>query len=156
MRLANNSIMSHYKAIKGLSIELRGVQYIIPVLWATDQPSHGMIIENNFQRLYSPCTQTINQIIFTISDHSVPIEKLNKAYTHQKIEFTRSQRGEKVMFAQCEVALTISLLELSGKEQRIEQQEKLCKELYSDNPLKFWDKDKKFAKITLVNHNTLI
>ena len=47
-----------------------------------------------------------------INSHSVPIEKLSKAYTHQKIEFTRSQRGEKVMPAQQEVALTMSLLEL--------------------------------------------
>ena len=62
-----------------------------------------------------------NQIIFTINGHSVPIEKLRKAYTHQKIKFTRSQRGEKIMSAQCEVALTISLLELSVKEQIIEQ-----------------------------------
>ena len=56
----NNSIMSHNEAIKGLSTELRGVQCIILVLWTTDQPSHDMIIENNFQRLYSPCTQTVN------------------------------------------------------------------------------------------------
>ena len=92
-----------------------------------------MIIGNNFQRLYSPCIQTINQIIFTINGHSVPIEKLSKAYNHEKIEFTRSQHGEKVMPAQREGALTISLLKLSVKEQIIEQQEKLCKELYSDN-----------------------
>ena len=75
-----------------------------------------MIIGNNFQRLYSPCTQTINQIIFTINGHSVPIEKLSKTYTHQKIEFTCSQRSEKVMPTQCEITLTISLLELSIKE----------------------------------------
>ena len=53
------------------------------------------------------------------------------------------------MPVQREVALTISLLKLSIKEQIVEQQEKLCKELYSDNPLKFWDRDKIFAKITL-------
>ena len=82
--------MSHTEAIEGLSIELRGVQCIIPLLWATDQPSHNMIIGNNFQRLYFPCTQTINQIIFAINGHSVPIEKLSKGGTHQKIEFTRS------------------------------------------------------------------
>jgi len=41
------------------------------------------------------------------------------------------------MLAQREVALIISLPELSVKEQIVEQQEKLCKELYSDNPLKF-------------------
>jgi len=121
VRIADNSAMSHNEAIEDLSIELGGVQFIIPVLWATDQPSHDMIIGNNFQRLYSPCTQTINQIIFTINGHSVHIEKLSKAYTHQKIEFTRSQRDEKVMPAQREVALTISLLELSVKEHIIEQ-----------------------------------
>ena len=49
------------------------------------------------------------------------------------------------MPAQREVALTMSLLELSVKEQIVEQQEKLCKELYFDNPPKFWDKDKTFA-----------
>ena len=80
-----------------------------------------MITGNNFQRLYSPCTQTINQIIFTINGHSVPIEKLSKAYTHQKIEFIRSQRGEKVISAKRDVALTISLLDLSIKHQIIEQ-----------------------------------
>ena len=84
VRIADNSIMSHNEAIEGLSIELGGVQYIMPILWATDQPSYDMIIENNFQRLYSPCTQTIDQIIFTINGHSIPIEKLSKAYTHQK------------------------------------------------------------------------
>ena len=57
---------------------------------------------------------------------------------------------------QLEVALKISLLELSIKEQIVEQQEKLCKELYSDNSLKFWDKNKTFAKITLLNPNTII
>jgi len=35
------------------------------------------------------------------------------------------------------VALHISLLELSIKEHTAEQQEKLCKEFYYDNPLKF-------------------
>ena len=55
VRIANNSIMSHNEAIEGLSIKLGGVQCIIPVLWATNQPSHDMIIENNFQRLYSSC-----------------------------------------------------------------------------------------------------
>ena len=60
------------------------------------------------------------------------------------------------MHAQREVALTISLFELSIKEQIIEQQEQLSKELYSNNPLKFWNKDKAFAKITLLNPNTII
>ena len=40
--------MSQNEAIEGLSIELGEVQCIIPVLWATDQPSHDMIIGNNF------------------------------------------------------------------------------------------------------------
>ena len=108
--------MNHNEAIEGLSINVGGVKCIIPVLWATDQPSHDMIIRNNFQRLYSSCTQTINQIIFTINSHSIFIEKLSNAYTHQKIEFICSQCGEKVMAAQREVALIISLLELSVKE----------------------------------------
>ena len=59
---------------------------------------------------------TINKIIFTINGHSVPIEKLRKSYTHQKIEFTRSQHGEKVITTQCEMALTISQLDLSIKQ----------------------------------------
>jgi len=84
---------------------------------ATDQLSHDMIIGNHFQRLYSPCKQTIDQIIFTINGHSVPIEKLSKTYNHQKIEFIHSQHGEKVMLTQCEISLTIPLLELSIKEQ---------------------------------------
>jgi len=52
--------MSHNKAIECISIEVGGVQRIIPILWAADQPSYDMIIENNFQRLYSSCTQNIN------------------------------------------------------------------------------------------------
>jgi len=68
-------------------------------------------------KYYSPCTKTKTQIIFTINGHSAPIDKLHKAYTHQKFEFTRSQRGEKVIPAQREIALSISLLELSIKEQ---------------------------------------
>ena len=115
-----------------------------------------MIIENNFQRLYSPCTQTINQIIFTISGHSVPIKKLSKTCTHQKINFTCNQHGKKVMPVQREIAIITSLLELSTNEQITEQQEQLPKELHFDNPLKFWDKDKIFAKITLLNPNTII
>ena len=85
VRLADSSIMSHNEAIERLSIELRALQCIAPVLRATDQPSHDMIIGYNFQRLYSPCTQTINQIIFTINGHSVPIEKFSKTYTHQNL-----------------------------------------------------------------------
>jgi len=38
----------------------------------------------------------------------------------------------------------------------VKQQEKLCKELYYDNLLKFWDKDKTFTKITLLNPSTII
>ena len=45
------------------------------------------------------------------------------------------------MSAQCEIALTISLPKLSIKEQIDEQHEELSKELYYDNPFKFWDKD---------------
>ena len=45
-----------------------------------DQPPHDMIIGNNFHRLYFPCTQTINLIIFTINYHLIPIDKSNKAY----------------------------------------------------------------------------
>ena len=56
VRIADNSIMSHNEAIEGLNIELRGIHCVIPVLWATNQLAHDMIIENNFQRLYSPCT----------------------------------------------------------------------------------------------------
>ena len=42
------------------------------------------------------------------------------------------------------------------KEQIVEQEEQLLKELCFDNPLKFRDKDKTFAKITLLNLNTII
>ena len=99
--------MSYNEAIEGLNIEIGGVQCIILVLWATNQPSHNMIIENNFQRLYSACIQTKTQIIFKINGQSAPIDKLHKAYTHQKIQFTRSQRGEKVIPGQREIALSI-------------------------------------------------
>jgi len=50
-----------------------------------------------------------------INGHSVPIGKLNKAYTYQ-IEFTPSQRGKKLMPAQRETTLAILLLKLSVKE----------------------------------------
>lgn len=121
IRVANNSIMSHYKAIKGLSIEIGGAQCIIPILWVTDQPSHDVIIGNNFQMLYSPYTHTINQILFIMNGHLVPIDKSNKAYTDQKTEFICNQLDEKVIAAQREIILTISLLELSMKEQISEQ-----------------------------------
>ena len=65
--------MMHTELIEELPIEIGGVQCIIPKLWATEQPSHDMIIGNNFQKLYSPCTQTVEQIIFTINGHSVPV-----------------------------------------------------------------------------------
>jgi len=77
--------MSHSEAMEVFSIELGGVQCIILVLWTANKLSHDVIIGNNFQPLYSACTQTINQIILTINGHSVPIEKLSKAYTHQKL-----------------------------------------------------------------------
>jgi len=48
VKIVDNTIMSHYEAIEGSSIELGGVQRIIPVLWATDQPTYEMIIENIF------------------------------------------------------------------------------------------------------------
>ena len=59
VKMDDNSIIRHNEALGMLSIKIGGVQFITPVLWATDKPSHDMIIENNFQRLYSPCTQTI-------------------------------------------------------------------------------------------------
>ena len=99
VRIADNSVMSHNEAIEGLSIELGGVQCIILVLWATDQSFHDIIIESNFQRLYSLRTQIINQIIVIINSHSFPIEKLSKVYIHQKIKFRRNQRSKKVMSA---------------------------------------------------------
>ena len=80
-----------------------------------------MIIEKNFRKLYSPCAQTKSQIIFTINGHSVPIDKLNKSYTHQKIEFTCNQRSEKVIPEQHKIALSILLLEVFIKEQIAEQ-----------------------------------
>ena len=82
---------------------------------------HDMIIGNNFQKLYSPCTHIINQIIFIINGRSSPIKKLSDTYTHQQDWVYSSQRGEKVMLAQCEMALTMSLVELSIKEKIIEQ-----------------------------------
>ena len=75
-----------------------------------------MIIGNNFQRLNSPCTHTISQLIVIVNGHLVIIDKLNKAYTHQKIKFTHTQHDEKVVPAQGEVVVTILLLELSIKE----------------------------------------
>jgi len=119
--------MSHNKVIEGLNIEIGGVQCVIPVLWATNPPLHDMIIENNFQRLYSPRTQSKTQIIFTINDRSFPIDKLAKAFTHKKIQFTHNHRGEKAILAQWETTLSISLLELTVKEKITEQLEELCK-----------------------------
>jgi len=67
-----------------------------------------------------------------------------------------TQRGEKVIPAQCKIALSISLLESSIKEQIVEQQEELCKELYFDNRPKCWDQNKTFEKITLLNLNIIM
>ena len=47
--------MIHTDAIENLDIQINSVNFIIPKLWATDQPSHDVIIGNNFQRLYNPC-----------------------------------------------------------------------------------------------------
>jgi len=97
VRIAYNNIMSHNKAIEQLCIEIGGVQCIIPVLWAIDQPYHDMIIGNDFQRLYSLCTQSISQKNFTINGHSVLTNELNKACIHQKLELTWNRRSEKVI-----------------------------------------------------------
>ena len=148
--------MMHADIIEDLPIKIGGIQCVIPIIWATDQPSHDMIIGNNFQRLYSPCTQTIDQIIFTINGHSVPVLKLAKAYTHKAMEFTRSQRGERVTPTQREIALRITESNLGIKEEIMEQQEKLCEKLYSTNPLEHWNKDKAFAKITLSDPTKII
>jgi len=77
------------KTKKHLKIEIGGKQCVMPVLSATNQPLHDMIIGNNFQILYSPYTQAISHNIHN-KWYSFPIEKLNKAYTHQKIEFIRN------------------------------------------------------------------
>lgn len=71
--------MGHNEVIEELSIEIGEVQCILPVLWATAQPFDDIIIGNSFQILYSPYTQTIIQIIFTINGHSVLIDKLLKS-----------------------------------------------------------------------------
>ena len=36
--IAKNMLMSYNEAIEGLSIEIEGVQYVLPVLWATINP----------------------------------------------------------------------------------------------------------------------
>jgi len=64
VRIAKNRMMSHNQGVEQLSIKIRGVQRIILIPWVTNQPSHDMVIGNNFQRLYCQCTQTIHQIIF--------------------------------------------------------------------------------------------
>jgi len=48
VRIVDSNITSHNEAIKELNIEIGGVQCVIPILRATNQPSHDMIIENNF------------------------------------------------------------------------------------------------------------
>ena len=114
-----------------------------------------MIIGNNFQRLYSPCTQSLESMIFTINGDLACVRKMKDAYTHQKIEFTRSKRGEEqIVPTQREFALFID--EVGIKEQITTQQKDLCRELYSEDPLKFWDKDKSFAKIELIDSKTVI
>jgi len=40
--------MSHNKVTEGLSIEIGGLQCIIPVLSTTNEPSHDMLNDNNF------------------------------------------------------------------------------------------------------------
>jgi len=92
--------MSHNEAIDELNIKIGGVQYVIPVLCATNQPSDDMIIGKYFQMLCSPCRQTKSQIIFIINGHTALIDKLHKAYAHQKIEITRS--SEYVIPTQCD------------------------------------------------------
>ena len=61
-------------------------------------------------------------MIFTIKNHLVPIDKLNKIYSYREIKFIRNQRGEKVIPAEHEMTLTISLLELTIKVHIVEQQ----------------------------------
>ena len=55
--------------------------------------------------------------------------------------------SEKVIPAQREIALSISLLELSIKEHIAEQQEELYKQLYFHNALKFGIKTKHLQKL---------
>ena len=80
---------------------------------------------------------------------------MKQAYTHQKIEFTHSKRGEEHIIP-TEREFTLSNNELTVKEKTIEQQKELCKELYYEDPLKFWDKDKSFAKIELIDPKIII
>ena len=86
--------MTHSEVMLDLPIIIGGVPCIIPVLWAIEQTSHDMIIGNNFQRLYSPCTQKLDKMIFNINGETAWVKKMKQAYTHQNIEFTRSKRGE--------------------------------------------------------------
>lgn len=73
VRITNKFAMMHTIIIEELPIEIGGVQYVILILLAINPLNYDMIIGNNFQRLYSPCTQTINQIIFIINGHSFRI-----------------------------------------------------------------------------------
>ena len=94
-------------------------------------------------------------MIFTINGEKAQVKKMKEAYTHQNIEFTRSKRGEEyIVPTQKEFALSIN--EVSLKKQILDQQKELCKELYYENPLKFWDKDKSFATIELKEPKTVI
>jgi hypothetical protein len=83
VRIANNSTMVHEDAIEHLNVEINNQKFVIPKLWAINQPSHDIIIGNNFQRLYSPCTQTIQSIIFTLNKKQVEIRKLKSAVTSE-------------------------------------------------------------------------
>ena len=49
VRIVKNSIMSHNEVIERLSIELRRIQYIIPVLCTSNQPCHDIIMEIIFK-----------------------------------------------------------------------------------------------------------
>ena len=53
VRIADNSIMSYNEVMEGLSIELGGVQCILLVLWATDQPSHDLHIDYESNNIYN-------------------------------------------------------------------------------------------------------
>ena len=72
------------------------------------------------------------------------------------MEFTRSQRGDRVTPTQREVALRISECHSSVIDQILKQQDTLCEKLYSTNPLEHWEKDKAYVKITLTNPNKII
>ncbi|XP_021721370.1 uncharacterized protein LOC110688928 [Chenopodium quinoa] len=80
VRIANNSVMMHTEIIEDLKIKIGGVQCVIPILWATDQPSHDMIIENNFQSQRGDrVTPTQQEVALRISEcESSLIDQINK------------------------------------------------------------------------------